>query len=75
MSLLRLFTTRNVAGWDRLLRAFALPAVIAAWWLGLLSDGWALALGFPAAMLLVTALTGTCSIYAALGVSTRRRQS
>ncbi|MEM6745545.1 MAG: DUF2892 domain-containing protein [Pseudomonadota bacterium] len=67
----RMMTTRNVGAADRLLRV--LPALIVAglWLFGDLGGAAALALGVPAAMLLATALTGSCSVYYLLGVSTR----
>jgi len=69
----RLFLTRNVAAWDRALRALLLPLVIIGWLAGALDPKWAVVLGVLAAMLLVTSLTGTCSIYGLFGMSTRRQ--
>ncbi len=70
MSLLKKLTTRNVGALDRLIRA--LPAVIVAalWASGTLTGTALLIAGILAAMLLVTAITGMCSIYAMLGIST-----
>jgi hypothetical protein len=63
-------TTRNVATWDRWIRA-ALPFVVAGLWLAGVVPTWgAIPLGVVAAMLLPTAATGACSVYYALGVST-----
>ena len=69
----RLFLTRNVADWDRILRL--LPAAIALWafFQGLMVGPLAIAFGVVSAMLLVTSLTGTCSIYGLLGLSTYRK--
>ncbi len=70
MSLLKKLTTRNVGTLDRWIRA--LPAVIVAglWASGTLTGTAVLIAVILAAMLLVTALTGMCSIYAMLGIST-----
>ncbi len=70
MSLLKKLTTRNVGTLDRWIRA--LPAVIVAglWVSGALTGTALLIAGILAAMLLVTAITGMCSIYAMLGIST-----
>ena len=63
-------TTRNVATWDRWVRA-SLPVVVAGLWLAGVLPLWAaIPLGIVAAMLLPTAATGACSVYYALGVST-----
>ena len=69
----RIFLTRNVAVWDRVLRA--VPAVLAVWAYlqGWMVGGVAIALGVVSAMLLVTSLTGTCSIYGLFGRSTLRK--
>jgi hypothetical protein len=63
-------TTRNVARWDRLVRA-ALPLVVAGLWAGdLIPAIVAIPLGVLSLMLFPTAITGACSVYYALGVST-----
>ena len=71
----RLFMTRNVGALDRALRT--LPAIIAvwAWTQGFMAGTTATAIGIGSVMLLITAVTGTCSIYGLFGVSTRRRSS
>ena len=70
MSFLKKLTTRNVGKVDRLLRAAPAVLVAALWANGTLT-GTALALaGIAAVMLLITAVTGMCSIYAMLGIST-----
>ncbi len=70
MSLIKRFTTRNVGTADRIIRA--VPAfVVAVLWLTETLSGTALIVSAVlAAMLLVTAVTSRCSIYAMLGIST-----
>jgi Protein of unknown function (DUF2892) len=69
----RIFLTRNLAAWDRALRA--LPALLAliAWSTGNLTGPFAVAIGAISALFLVTTVTGTCSIYGVMGWSTLRR--
>jgi hypothetical protein len=69
-SIVRMARTRNVGPFDRVLRA--LPAPLVAWFVytGTLSGVAAWAAGIFAAMLAVTAVTGSCSIYYMLGWST-----
>jgi hypothetical protein len=63
-------TTKNIARWDRLVRA-ALPLVVAGLWAGeIIPAAAAIPLGILALMLFPTAVTGACSVYYALGVST-----
>ncbi|MEM9599568.1 MAG: DUF2892 domain-containing protein [Pseudomonadota bacterium] len=70
MLLKRMMTTRNVGTLDRILRA--LPALLVAvlWATGTLSGVLAAVLAIGAGMLLITSLTGACSIYYLLGWST-----
>lgn len=70
----RLFLTKNVAAWDRVLRL--LPALLSAWAFaqGYIAGGVAIVMGVISAMLLVTSLTGTCSIYGMFGLSTLRKK-
>lgn len=70
MSLLKRLTTRNVGTVDRIFRA--VPAVVVAvLWLTETLAGTALIVcAIVAAMLLLTAITSRCSIYAMLGIST-----
>lgn len=70
MKLSALLPERNVGGWDRVLRSLLLPLWLLAWTAGWIGGAWAWALGVLAIMLLLTGLTGRCSIYQALGVST-----
>jgi hypothetical protein len=70
MFLTRMMTTRNVGWLDRLLRALPALAVVGLWWTGTLA-GWSFAVAAVlAGMLLVTSITGACSIYYLLGFST-----
>lgn len=70
MFLRRMMTTRNVGNLDRVIRA--LPAVLVAvlWAQGVIGGMIAVVLAVLSVMLLVTALTGACSIYYVLGWST-----
>lgn len=74
MSLVPMLTTPNVGPLDRLLRV--LPAVATAWlwWNGTLTGYLAGGVAVISAMLLVTSLTGACSIYYMLGASTCARR-
>ena len=69
----RVLTTRNVGPIDRALRALPAVAVAVLWAAGVIVGPVAVGLGVLAAMLLLTSATGSCSVYYALGVSTRRR--
>lgn len=70
MSFKRMMTTRNVGALDRILRTLPAIAVAFLWAQGLISGLLAGVLAVAAAMLLVTAITGACSIYYLLGWST-----
>jgi len=70
MFLKRMMTTRNVGTLDRVIRAVPAVIVTVFWLQGLISGVTALVLFVLAAMLLVTALTGACSVYYMLGFST-----
>jgi Protein of unknown function (DUF2892) len=63
-------TTRNLATWDRAIRALLPVVVLGLWFAGALPTTAAIVLGTIAAMLFPTALTGACSVYYFLGVST-----
>jgi hypothetical protein len=73
MWLIDMFTTRNVAPIDRLIRV--LPTVAVAWlsWGGAIGGWLAVGLALPALMLLVTTFTGSCSVYYTFGLSSLRR--
>jgi len=68
--LIKMLTTRNVGTVDRLLRLLPTPVVAYLIHQGQLTGVAAWALGAVAAMLLVTTITGSCSIYYLLGFST-----
>lgn len=70
MFLKRMMTTRNVGAFDRILRLLPALAVAVLWAQGMIGGPLAIVLAIGAAMLLVTALTGACSIYYMLGWST-----
>ena len=70
MSLISRMLTRNVGAFDRLLRSVPAIAFLAVWATGALSGVPLIVFGILAAMLLVTAVTARCSIYAMLGWST-----
>ena len=70
MSLVKRFTTRNVGPADRFVRVFPAVLVVVLWSTETLT-GTALIVGAVLAlMLLFTAITSRCSIYAMLGIST-----
>ena len=72
MSILKKLTTRNVGAVDRVIRALPFALFLYLWSSAALT-GWPLiAFGIVSVMLLMTAITGMCSIYAMLGLSTRR---
>ncbi|MEM9122818.1 MAG: DUF2892 domain-containing protein [Pseudomonadota bacterium] len=68
--MLKMLTTKNVGRFDRVLRLMPTLAVIWLWSAGLISGALGIALSVVAGALAVTALTGTCSIYYVLGLST-----
>lgn len=70
MSLMQMLTTKNVGSLDRLLRTIPAIAVGIALYTGVISGWLAIVLAVVAAVLLVTALTGACSLYYLLGLST-----
>ena len=73
MSLWKRFTTPNVGTLDRILRALPFALFVHIWTTGALAGVALVAFGVVSAMLLLTAVTGLCSIYAMLGISTRKR--
>ena len=70
MSLMKRLLTRNVGTIDRVIRALPALAFVGVWTTGTLSGMPLLLFGILAAMLLVTAVTARCSIYAMFGLST-----
>lgn len=70
MFLKRMMTTRNVGSFDRVLRVLPAVAVAILWAQGAIGGVLAVVLSISTGMLLVTALTGACSIYYMLGWST-----
>ena len=72
MSLWKRSTTPNVGTLDRVLRALPFAVFLFVWATGALTGAALVALGIVSTMLLLTAVTGPCSIYAMLGISTRR---
>jgi len=70
MSLMTRLLTRNVGATDRVIRALPAVAFVVVWARGKLTGTPLVILGIVAAMLLVTAMTARCSIYAMLGLST-----
>ena len=73
MSLFQKLTTRNVGAFDRVLRMLPLIATTLLWQAGVLTGLPLVVAGVVSAMLFVTAITGMCSIYGLLGLSTRRK--
>ena len=73
MSLIQKLTTRNVGAFDRVLRMLPLIATTLLWQAGVLTGLPLVVAGVVSAMLFVTAITGMCSIYGLLGLSTRRK--
>lgn len=71
MSLIKnILSTRNVGTFDRLLRFALTPLSAALYFTGHIEGVAAAVLAVLAAMLLVTAVTGSCSVYYMLGLST-----
>ncbi|MBE9141029.1 DUF2892 domain-containing protein [Nodosilinea sp. LEGE 07088] len=74
MSLFNALKTRNVGKIDRLIRSLPTLIVVYLHFTGAISGGVSVFLGVLALMLLLTSLTGTCSIYYFLGLSTCPRK-
>ena len=66
---------KNMGTTDRVIRLLIVAAISAAYELGLLSGGWAIALGSIATVFLLTSLVATCPGYMPFGISTRRHES
>jgi len=75
MSLWTRLTTRNVGKVDRIMRALPFVVFLYALFTSALTGLPLIALGILSAMLLLTSLTGMCSIYAMLGLSTCKKRS
>lgn len=70
MSLLNRLLTRNVGTVDRIIRTLPALAFAYVWATGTLAGVALIVFGVISAMLLFTAITSRCSIYAMLGLST-----
>jgi hypothetical protein len=70
MSLFNALKTRNVGKLDRFIRSFPAAIVAYLYFTGDISGWFGVLLGILAMMLLVTSLTGACSVYYFLGLST-----
>lgn len=69
MSLIKRFSKKNVGNFDRALRLLPFFIFVYAWQYKVLTGGILVTFGVISAMLLFTALTARCSIYAMLGLS------
>ncbi len=65
---------KNMGNSDRVIRSLLVLGIIILIVTGVIQGIWALLLGIIALILLITVLTGTCRIYAWLGVSTRKHE-
>lgn len=70
MSILKRLTTRNVGTPDRILRTLPALAFAYVWATGTVTGTALIVFGVVSAMLLFTAITARCSIYAILGIGT-----
>lgn len=70
MSFLERLTTRNVGTLDRIIRTLPAIAFAYVWATGAVTGTALIVFGVVAAMLLFTAVTSRCSIYAMFGVGT-----
>lgn len=70
MSFLQRLTTRNVGTADRIIRTLPMVAFVYLWATGRMSGTGLVILGVISAMLLFTAITSRCSIYALFGIGT-----
>jgi hypothetical protein len=64
--------TQNMGGLDRAIRAVVAIIIGVLWLQGAISGTLALILGVVAVVFLLTSLMGSCPLYGALGISTRR---
>ncbi len=70
MSFLKRLTARNVGTADRIVRTLPALAFAIVWATGVVTGTALIVFGVISAMLLFTAVTSRCSIYAILGLST-----
>jgi len=70
MSFLKRLTTRNVGTADRIIRTLPSIAFAFVWATGVMTGGALVLFGVISAMLLFTAITSRCSIYAIFGIGT-----
>lgn len=70
MSLIKKFTQKNVGNFDRILRLLPFFVFIYVWQNQMLVGSTLVVFGIISVMLLFTALTARCSIYAIFGLST-----
>lgn len=73
MSLAQRFLTRNVGKFDRFIRSLPIIVFAYVWFTGALTGKALIGFGIVSAMLLVTAVTARCSIYALFGLSTCKK--
>lgn len=66
---------KNVGSWDRALRLALGASMLAAGWGGFLGGTAGVVLKFLGFVPLATALVGSCPVYRALGLSTRRAEA
>lgn len=66
---------RNEASADRIIRVVLAALLAAMVIMGIVEDTWAIVLGILSGILLVTAITGFCAIYALLGISTNSKKT
>lgn len=70
MSFLKRLTTRNVGTTDRIIRTLPSVAFAYVWATGAVTGTALVVFGVISAMLLFTAITSRCSIYAMFGIGT-----
>lgn len=66
---------RNEASWDRILRVVIAALIAALIIMGIIEGTWAIVLGIVGGILLITALTGFCALYALFGIRTGKRKT
>lgn len=63
---------KNMAQLDRIIRIAIAVLVAVLYFANVISGTWAIVLGVLALVFLLTGLVGTCPLYLALGISTRK---